>query len=106
MVKWTPQSEADLDSIQNHIAQNFNVDLAIKITHEIIEHVERILSLNPLAGSILESNPLFSKIIFKGNIIFYTEHPLSRDIYIIYIKPRGNQLDYSRLRSDIGAGVK
>ena len=37
MVRWTPKSEQDLDSIREHIAENFNVDLAIETVNEIID---------------------------------------------------------------------
>lgn len=36
MVKWTPKSQDDLDEMREHIAKNFNVDLAIKIVDELI----------------------------------------------------------------------
>ena len=84
MVKWTPQSENDLEEITEYIAKNFNVDLAIRLINELVDYVESLLSQNPLAGSILESNPLFSKIVFKGNTIFYCTHnihQLSQNTY-------------------------
>ncbi len=97
MVKWTPKSEEDLDQIREHIAKNFNVDLAIKTTIEIIDYVETILSANPLAGAILESNPLFSKLIYESNSIFYCENPLDHHLYIVYVQPRGTKFKFERL---------
>jgi len=31
MLKWTPKSEIDLDQIREHIAMQFDVDLAIEL---------------------------------------------------------------------------
>ena len=70
MVKWTPKSEDDLEEMAEYIAKNFNVDLAIQVTTELVDHVESLLSQNPLAGSILESNPLFSKLFLKATLFF------------------------------------
>ena len=55
MLKWTPKAEDDLDKIRNHIAKNFNVDLAIDIVNQLIDYVEKTLNHNSLTGSILES---------------------------------------------------
>ena len=97
MVKWTPKSESDLMQIRDHIAKNFNVDLAIQIINELINYTENLLSLNPLSGMILESNPLFSKISFEGNAIYYCENPKDKHIYIVYVQPRGTDLKRDRL---------
>jgi plasmid stabilization system protein ParE len=98
MVKWTAKSEEDLDQIRDHIAQHFNVDLAIKTVNKIIDEVEFILSKNPLAGSVLETNPLFSKLIIQGNSIYYCENPKNRDLYIVYIQARNTDLQNQRLK--------
>jgi len=100
MVKWTPKSEEDLDHIREHIAENFNVDLAIEAVNEIIDEVERILSKNPLAGSILESNPLFSKLVVQGNSIYYCENPKDHDLYIVYVQARNTDLQNQRLTDE------
>ena len=100
MVKWTPQSELDLDEIREHIASNFNVDLAIETVDELIDHIEKLLDQNPLAGSILESNPLFFKVIYKGNAVFYCENPKDRDIYVVYIRPCGTDLRSDRINAE------
>jgi plasmid stabilization system protein ParE len=100
MVKWTPKSEDDLDQILEHIAHNFNVDLAITIVDEIIDEVEFILSKNPLAGTILESNPLFSKLVVRGNSIYYCENPKDHDLYIVYVKARNTDLQNQRLTEE------
>lgn len=92
MVKWTAKSEDDLDQIREHIAHNFNVDLAITIVDEIIDEVEFILSKNPLAGTILESNPLFSKLVVQGNSIYNCENPKDHDLYIVYVQARNTDL--------------
>lgn len=92
MLKWTPRSEEDLDYIREHIAKNFNVDLAIKTVIKLVDYTEEILLLNPLAGSILESNPLFFKIIYEGNSIFYCENPKDKNLYVVYVRPRGTYL--------------
>jgi plasmid stabilization system protein ParE len=102
MVKWTSKSEEDLDRIREHIAHNFNVDLAIQTVDEIVDEVEFILSKNPLAGNILETNPLFSKLVIKGNSIYYCENPRDRDLYIVYVQARNTDLKNQRLtRKDI-----
>ena len=80
------------------IAKNFSVDLAIQTVNEIVNHVEEILSKNPLAGAILESNPFFSKLVYEGNSIFYCENPKDHDLYIVCVQPRGTlSLDSQRL---------
>jgi len=101
MVKWTPKSEDDLDQIREHVAHNFNVDLAITIVDEIIDEVDFILSKNPLAGTILESNPLFSKLVVQGNSIYYCENPKDHHLYIVYVQARNTDLQNQRL-TDVG----
>jgi plasmid stabilization system protein ParE len=100
MVKWTPKSEEDLDLIREHIAHNFNVDLAISTVDEIIDEVEFILSSNPLAGAILETNPLFSKLVVQGNSIYYCENPKDHDLYIVYVQARNTYLKNQRLTDE------
>ncbi len=100
MVKWTPKSEEDLDHIREHIAENFNVDLAIETVNEIIDQVEFILSKNPLAGVLLESNPLFSKLVVQGNSIYYCENPKDHDLYIVYVQARSTDLQGKRLTDE------
>jgi plasmid stabilization system protein ParE len=100
MVKWTPKSENDLGEILEHISTNFTINLAISTVEEIIDHVEVTLSKNPLAGSILESNPLFYKLIFKGNSIFYCENPKDKNIYIVYVLPRKTDFQLDRITDD------
>lgn len=100
MVKWTPKSEDDLDQIPEHVAHNFNVDLAITIVDEIIDEVDFILSKNPLAGTILESNPLFSKLVVQGNSIYYCENPKDHDLYIVYVQARNTDLQNQRLTDE------
>jgi plasmid stabilization system protein ParE len=97
MLKWTPKSEDDLDEIRDHIAKNFNVELAIQTVNEIIDYVEGLLARNSLAGAILESNPFFSKLVYQGNSIFYCENPKDRDLYIVYVRPRGTTFKANRL---------
>ena len=97
MVKWTPKSQDDLEQMSEYIAKNFNVTLAIQIINELVDYVESLLSQNPQAGSLLESNPLFSKIIFKSNSIFYCVH--DNDIYIIYVQIRKSHLKKDRLKN-------
>ena len=99
MVKWTPKSEKDLEEILVHISDNFNVDLAIETVNEIIDLTESILTVNPLAGSLLESNPLFSKLVIKGNSIYYCENPKDRYLYIVYVQARNTELKSSRLKT-------
>ena len=97
MVKWTPKSELDLDEIREYIAKNFNVDLAITTANDLIAYTEDLLSSNQLAGSIVEKNPFFSKLVFKGNSIFYCENPIDKNIYIVYVQARGTSEKKVRL---------
>ena len=85
MVKWTPKSEADLDELREHIAENFDVEFAIKIANNLVDYTENLLSENPLAGQLFEQNPLFSRIIYQGNSIYYCENPIDKDLYVIYV---------------------
>ncbi len=100
MVKWTPKSEEDLDHLREHIAENFNVDLAIETVNEIIDQVEFILSKNPLAGKLLESNPLFSKLVVQGNSVYYCENPKDHDLYIVYVQARSTDFKDQRLSDE------
>ena len=100
MLKWTPKAESDLDEILEHIAKNFNVDLAFETIYSLMDFVEKTLSSNPLAGMLLESNPIFSKIVFEGNSIFYCENPQNKYLYIVYVQPRWNELKEDRLNTD------
>ncbi len=100
MVKWTPKSEQDLGEILEHISTNFTVELAITTVHQIIDHVETTLTKNPLAGLILESNPLFNKLIFKGNSIYYCENPKDKNIFIVYVQPRKTDIQPDRISND------
>ena len=100
MLKWTPKSVSDLEEIREHIAKNFNVDLAIQTVNNLVDFVEITLTTNPLAGKILESNPLFSKLVFEGNSIFYCENPRDKNIYVVYVRPRGTNLSRGRISND------
>ena len=86
MLKWTSRSEDDLDGIREYITKNFNVDLAISTVAELIDYTESVLTKNPLAGSVLASNPLFSQLVFKGNSIYYCENPKDKDLYVVYVQ--------------------
>lgn len=100
MVKWTPKSEEDLEKILEHISKNFNVDLAFDTVNELIDYVESTLVNNPLAGRLLESNPLFSKLVFKGNSIYYCENPKDKNLYIVYVQPRQTEFTGERLSDE------
>jgi plasmid stabilization system protein ParE len=97
MLKWTPKSEDDLDQIREHIAKNFSVDMAIESVNDLVDYVERTLGLNPLAGNVFESNPLFSKLVYRGNSIFYCENPKDKHLYVVYVRPRGTDLQNNRV---------
>ncbi|MDX2506341.1 MAG: type II toxin-antitoxin system RelE/ParE family toxin [Gammaproteobacteria bacterium] len=97
MVKWTPKSEADLDDLREYIAGNFDVELAIKIANDLVDYTDSLLCKNPLAGQLFEQNPLFSRIVYQGNSIYYCENPYDKDLYIIYVQCRGMQLKNKRL---------
>jgi plasmid stabilization system protein ParE len=97
MLKWTPKSEGDLNEIREYIAKNFNVDLAIKIVNNIVDYAESILSRNPLAGSVLESNPLFFKLSYEGNSIYYCENPKDKHLYVVYVQPRKTDFKQDRI---------
>ncbi len=100
MLKWTPKSVEDLELILEHISKNFTVDLAIKTVDEIVDFTESTLNTNPLAGQILESNPLFSKLGYEGNSIYYCENPKDKNLYVVYVRPRGTDLLKERISSD------
>ena len=97
MVKWTLQAEQDLDELREYIAQNFNVDTAIEIADELITNVEEMLINNPLCGQIVESNPLFSKVVYKKNSIYYCENPKDKILYIVYLQARKMDLKQKRI---------
>jgi plasmid stabilization system protein ParE len=100
MLKWTPRAVEDLELIVDHISANFSVDLALMTINGLIQYVERTILANPLAGHLLESNPLFSKLVYEGNSIYYCENPLDRNYYIVYVQPRGTNFKKSRLKTD------
>lgn len=97
MVRWTPKSEEDLDEIRHYISKNFSVDLAIETVDKLVDFVEKSLSNNPLLGVILETNPLFSKLIYEENSIYYCENPKDKHIYIVYVQARKKDLDLIRI---------
>ena len=102
MVKWTPKAEQDLEEIREPCViqdscSHFDVDLAILTVDKLVDDVEALLSHNPLAGSVVESNPLFSKLSYKGNSVFYCENPLDRHIYIVYVQGRGSLVKDQRI---------
>ena len=88
MIKWTPKSENDLENILIHITKNFDIDLASEIVYGIIDYTEITLTKNPLAGKLLASNPLFAKLVYKGNSIYYCENPIDKNLYIVYVQAR------------------
>lgn len=100
MLRWTPKSEEDLILIRKHIAENFTFDLAIETVDGLIDYVENTFTSNPLAGSILETNPLFFKLTYRGNSIFYCENPKDKNLYIVYIRPRGTNLSEDRIKNN------
>ncbi len=99
MLNWTPKSVDDLSLIREQIAENFTVELAIEVVDGLIDYVENILNSNPLAGSILETNPLFFKISCKGNSIYYCENPKDKDLYVVYVRPRGTDFLEDRVNT-------
>lgn len=100
MVKWTPKSEEDLDEILEHIANNFNIDLALKTVREIIDFAENTLTENQLAGSVVKNNPLFFKLNFLGNTIYYCENAKDKNLYVVYVQPRKTDLKLDRINSN------
>ena len=97
MIKWTPKSENDLNEILEHIAKHHGATLAIETISDLVNQVDDTLTNNPLQGNLVETNPLFSRIIIKGNSIYYCEHPKNRDIYIVYVRARKKDLELERL---------
>lgn len=97
MVKWTPKSQIDLDDIREHVSKNFNVDLAIEVVDGLTEYTENILNSNPLAGSILTSNPMFFKLSYEGNSIYYCENSRDKMLYIVYVQPRKTNFKKDRI---------
>lgn len=100
MLKWTPKAIEDLELIIDHISSNFSSELAFKTIDELVQYVERTIGSNPLVGHLLESNPLFSKLVCEGNSIYYCENPIDRNYYIVYVQPRGTNLKKMRLKTD------
>lgn len=96
-IYWTPKSENDLENIYSFVCNHFSNEKAKEVVINIINYTEEVLSNNPLAGKILESNPMFSFLVFEGNSIFYCEHPKNKNIYIIYVQPRKTNLDSDRI---------
>lgn len=97
-IKWTPKSESDLDQLHKILSENFEKLKADEVIVNLIESTEFILSKNPLAGKILETNPLFSFLVIEGNKIFYTENPKEKTLYIIYVQARKSNLKNERLK--------
>ena len=96
-VKWTPQAEQGIDQLREYIACHFSVNLAIEIVGKLITKVEELVGNNPLCGQIVESNPLFSKIIYEKNNIYYCENPKDKIIYIVHLNARKTELDKKRI---------
>lgn len=100
MVKWTPKSEKDLEEIIDYISGNFDIDTALDIVYGLVDYVESTLSENPLAGRLLESNPLFSKLVYEGNSIYYSENPQDKNLYIVYVRPKQTKLKNKRISNE------
>ena len=100
MIKWTPKSEKDLENILIYITKNFDIDLATNVVYGIIDYTAATLTKNPLAGKLLTSNPLFSKLVYKGNSIYYCENPTEKNLYIVYIQARQMKFKPGRLNDD------
>ncbi len=100
MIKWTPKSENDLEQILEYITEQFNIDLALETVNSLIDFVDSTLLKNPLAGKLLESNPLFSRIVFSGNSIYYCENPKDKNIYIVYVQARSMKLKADRISDE------
>lgn len=96
-VKWTPKAKLDLLQIAKHITKSYDSKLALEKVSEITNHVQSMLSQNPLAGRLFEANPLFSRIVFAGNSIYYCENPKDKLIYVVYVQPRKTKLTEGRL---------
>lgn len=100
MVKWTSKSESDLVEMMGYIAENLNLDLATEIIYGLVDYIENILSKNPLAGKLLESNPLFSKLVYQGNSIYYCENPNDKYLYVVYVQGSQMRFKPDRLSED------
>lgn len=100
MIKWTPKSEKDLENILIYITKNFDIDLATVIVYGMIDYTEITLTKNPLVGRLLASNPFFSKLVHKGNSIYYCENPTDKNLYIVYVQARQMKYKPSRLNDD------
>lgn len=100
MIKWTPKSQNDLEEMMSYIGENFSLDLATEFIYGLVDYTESLLSKNPLAGKLLESNPLFSKLIYKENSIYYCENPNDRCLYIVYVQARKMKFNPGRLNED------
>jgi len=98
-IRWTPKSEQDLDEIREYIARHFSVDLAIRIVDELVSTLESMLIKNPLCGVLLESNLLFSKIVIKGNTVYYCENPNDKILYVVYVQSRKTEYRDTRITS-------
>ena len=97
MIKWTVEAEKDLDLIRNHLAKNFSADLAIDVVNELVIFVDQVLLENPLIGVLVEDNLLFSKLVYKGNAVYYCENPKDKNLYIVHVRPRHTDLNPERL---------
>jgi len=105
-IRWTPKSEQDLDEIREFIAKNFSVELAISIVDELVLTLESMLTENPLCGALLESNPLFSKVIIKGNSFYYCENPKDKMLYIVYVQSRKVKYNDYRIENPLLSNPK
>ena len=97
MIKWTPKVNQDLHRIAHHISDNYDSELAYQKIEDLIIKVKSILTQNRLAGKLVTSNPLFSKLVLNENSIYYCENPKDRFIYIVYVQARGMNFKSERL---------
>lgn len=82
---WADQAKKDLERIFDHIAENFSVEQATLITHQIIDEVET-LSHFPRKGSMSKRFSEIREVVVQANTVYYRNN--EEDIVIASIRPR------------------
>lgn len=82
---WADQAKSDLESIFDHIAENFTLKLAVERTDQIIAEIEGLASF-PRKGAISSRFNEIRELIVEANTVYYRIN--ETEIVIASIRPR------------------
>ena len=84
-IVWSFEARDQLQSIFDHILENFSFDLAVEKTNLIMSEVESLAQF-PRKGQISARFNEMRELIVEGNTIYYRNN--ETDIVIASVRPR------------------